>query len=156
MDINRRCDYAFRILRVAHERAGAFVSVAEISEFEDIPYAFARSIQHDLVQAGMLKTVRGARGGLSLDCDPYQVTMYDLLQALGEPVSVSTCSRDPEFCQKKETCAFHAMWMGADNLLQKYFKAITLGDVLDKGERHLVVQEALAATFAGRDLDASA
>ena len=70
MDITRRCDYALRILRVAYERLGSFVSVTEIAELEDIPYAFARSIQHDLVRAGLLRTGRGARGGLALNCDP--------------------------------------------------------------------------------------
>ena len=72
MDITRRCDYALRILEAAYESGDSYVSVADISEQEDIPYAFARSIQHDLVKGGLIKTVRGARGGLALDCDPAQ------------------------------------------------------------------------------------
>ena len=66
MDITRRCDYALRILEAAYESGDSYVSVADISEQEDIPYAFARSIQHDLVKAGFLKTIRGVRGGLTL------------------------------------------------------------------------------------------
>ena len=66
MDITRRCDYALRILEAAYESGDSYVSVADISEQEDIPYAFARSIQHDLVKGGLIKTVRGARGGLAL------------------------------------------------------------------------------------------
>ena len=65
MDITRRCDYACRILRAAYKSGDEYVSVSEIAEKEDIPYAFARSIQHDLVKAGLIRTVRGARGGLS-------------------------------------------------------------------------------------------
>ena len=48
MDITRRCDYACRILRAAYKSGDEYVSVSEIAEKEDIPYAFARSIQHDL------------------------------------------------------------------------------------------------------------
>ena len=73
MDVTRRCDYACRILRAAYKSGEAYVSVSDIAEQEDIPYAFARSIQHDLVKGGLIKTVRGARGGLALNCDPAAV-----------------------------------------------------------------------------------
>ena len=91
MDITRRCDYACRILRAAYRSKDAYVSVSGIAEAEDIPYAFARSIQHDLVKAGLIKTVRGARGGLMLACDPAEITMLDILEALQGPVSISAC-----------------------------------------------------------------
>ena len=72
MDVTRRCDYACRILRAALQETARAVRIRcpEIAEEEDIPYAFARSIQHDLVKGGLIKTVRGAHGGLILNCDP--------------------------------------------------------------------------------------
>ena len=98
MDITRRCDYACRILRAAYKSGDAYVSVSDIAEDEDIPYAFARSIQHDLVKGGLIKTVRGARGGLALNCDPAEVTLLEVLEAIQGPVSVSLCVLDPEYC----------------------------------------------------------
>ena len=101
MDITRRCDYALRILEAAYESGDSYVSVADISEQEDIPYAFARSIQHDLVKGGLIKTVRGARGGLALDCDPAQITLLEVLEAVQGPVSVSLCAVDAEYCKRR-------------------------------------------------------
>ena len=60
MDITRRCDYACRMLRAVSQANGERISVSDISKAEGIPYSFARSIQHDLVKAGFLSTVRGA------------------------------------------------------------------------------------------------
>ena len=60
MELTRRTDYACRNNRAAYESKDEYVSVSEVAEKENIPYAFARSIQHDLVHAGLLKTVRGA------------------------------------------------------------------------------------------------
>ena len=77
MDITRRCDYACRILRSAYECGDSYISIADVAEKEDVPYSFARSIQHDLVKAGFLKTIRGVRGGLTLDCDPHEVTLQE-------------------------------------------------------------------------------
>ena len=82
MDITRRCDYACRILRSAYECGDSYISIADVAEKEDVPYSFARSIQHDLVKAGFLKTIRGVRGGLTLDCDPHEVTLQEVIEAL--------------------------------------------------------------------------
>ena len=54
MDITRRCDYACRILRSAYESGESYISIADVAEKEEVPYSFARSIQHDLVKAGFL------------------------------------------------------------------------------------------------------
>ena len=105
MDVTRRCDYACRILRAAYKSGEAYVSVSDIAEQEDIPYAFARSIQHDLVKGGLIKTVRGARGGLALNCDPAAVTLLEVLEAVQGPVSISLCVMDPAYCDKTEGTA---------------------------------------------------
>ena len=148
MEITRRCDYACRILRAAYRSGDSYVSVADIAEQEDIPYAFARSIQHDLVQGGLIKTVRGANGGLMLNCDPSKVTVLEVLEAIQGPVSVSSCTTDPEYCDKQLECAYNKLWQGADSLLRAYFSSITLKDLIEQGGDHPVVSCALSNPFA--------
>lgn len=143
MDITRRCDYACRILRAAFKSGESYVSVADIAEQEDIPYAFARSIQHDLVKGGLIKTVRGARGGLILNCDPADVTMLQVLEAIQGPVSISLCVVDPTCCDRQEGCAYNKVWQGADRLLNAYFSSITLKDVFELGSQHPTVVKAM-------------
>ncbi len=143
MDITRRCDYACRILRVAYGSRDAYVSVSDIAKAEDIPYSFARSIQHDLVKAGLVKTVRGAHGGLMLDRDPADVTMLDILEALQGSVSIAACVDDPDYCEKHADCAYNKVWRGADRLLGAYFSQITLRDLFEMGEQHPMVAAAM-------------
>ena len=70
MEITRRSDYACRILRAAYQAGESYISVTDVAKQENIPYSFARTIQHDLVKEGLLKTSRGAHGGLTLNCNP--------------------------------------------------------------------------------------
>lgn len=146
MDITRRCDYACRILRAAYKSGETYVSVTEIAEDEDIPYAFARSIQHDLVKVGLIKTVRGARGGLALNCDPAEVTLLEVLEAIQGPVSISLCALDGACCDKQAGCAYNKVWQGANSLLNSYFSSITLKDMFEQGAAHPAVARALAST----------
>lgn len=143
MDITRRCDYACRIIRAAYRGNGAYRSVSEIAAEENIPYAFARSIQHDLVQAGLITTVRGARGGLRLACDPAQTTVLDVLEAVQGSVSVSMCAADPACCEKSPCCEYNKLWRGADSMLSSYFGSITLQDLFESEGKHPSINAAL-------------
>lgn len=129
MDITRRCDYACRILRAVCRNEGRRISVSEIAEVEDIPYSFARSIQHDLVKAGFLATTRGARGGVALARPLGDVTVLEVLEAVEGPLSLSPCSQDARFCERSASCAYRRVWCGADRLLADYFGKITLADL---------------------------
>ncbi|MEG2260282.1 MAG: Rrf2 family transcriptional regulator [Raoultibacter sp.] len=151
MEVSRRCDYACRILRAANKRSEGFVSIAEIAEEESIPYAFARSIQHDLTSAGFIVTARGARGGLALKCDLDQVTMLDVITALQGPASVASCSLDLDSCAQQSTCVFNRVWQGADKILFSYFSSITLGDLFRMGGAHPLVAQAMH--LAPHDMD---
>ncbi len=134
MELNRRSDYACRIIRAAYRSGDAYVSVSEVAEAEEIPYAFARSIQHDLVHAGLLKTVRGAKGGLALACDPSTTTLLDVLEALQGPMCMALCSADPSCCARSGHCEYSRVWRGADELLRSYFGSITLTQLFDHAE----------------------
>lgn len=54
----------------AYRSGDTYISIAEVAEQESIPYSFARSIQHELVKAGLLKTIRGVKGGLAWRVTP--------------------------------------------------------------------------------------
>lgn len=142
MDVTRRCDYACRILLAAYRNGDAYMSVSEIADQEGIPYAFARSIQHDLVKSGLIRTVRGARGGLALECDPADTTLLDVLEAIQGPVSVSACVLDPSSCQRQPGCSYNKVWQGADSLLNCYFGSITLEALFEQGREHPSIEAA--------------
>ena len=140
MEITRRCDYACCIIRAAYKSGESYISIADVAEQEDIPYPFARSIKHEFVKAGFLKTIRGVRGGLTLNCNPHETTLYEVFEALQGPVALAPCSQDDGFCDRSSGCAFNAAWRAADILISDLFGSITLADLFDKGARHPVIK----------------
>lgn len=145
MSITRRCDYACRIIRAAYRNGDSYVSIAEVAEQEHIPYSFARSIQHELVKSGLLRTIRGVHGGLVLDCDPSKVTVYDVLASVsGDSLSVAECTDCDYKCLHKKACSFNAVWRAADALTRRLYSSITLKDLFEQGENHPAIKAALA------------
>ena len=116
-----------------------------MAEAEQIPYSFARSIQHELVKAGLLRTIRGVHGGLVLNCDPSVVTVYDVLTSVsGDAMSVAECTNCGYSCCHKGSCAFNAVWRAADAVLKNLYSSISLKDLFEQGEN----LPALEAEFA--------
>ncbi len=144
MNITRRCDYACRIIRAAYHNGDSYISIAEVAEIEEIPYSFARSIQHELVRGGFLRTIRGVHGGLVLNCDPSQVTVYDVLVAVNGGLSVAECTACDYECSHKNGCAFNAVWSAADALIKNLYSSITLIDLFEQGAQHPAIQAALS------------
>ena len=86
MIITRETDYALRILRALMD--GQLHTVGELARGELLPQPFAYKIIKKLCKAGLVQITRGAAGGCRLSADLSQVTLYDLLLALGEPLSL--------------------------------------------------------------------
>ena len=129
MEISRKTDYAIRMLAELVRSNGSVISVRYAAEKNDVPYSFARSIQHDLVQAGIVSSVRGSRGGMRLAVDPKKTTMLQIVEAIQGPVCVGECNAsmsEEDSCPLKNDCSFTAIWCEAERLLRGFFDAVTL------------------------------
>jgi Rrf2 family protein len=132
VDISRKTDYSLRMLAEL-VRSDGVVSVRAAAEKNGIPYSFARSIQHDLVAAGIIESTRGARGGMRLCVDPHEVTMRQVIEAIQGPVYVATCgTAGPEgaACPFRPECHFNPVWCEAERILTRYFDSISLYEVV--------------------------
>ncbi|MDR3053169.1 MAG: Rrf2 family transcriptional regulator, partial [Coriobacteriales bacterium] len=137
MEISRRTDYSIRLIAALSLNEGRPLSVREAAEAQGVPYAFARSIQHDLVLSGFITSIRGARGGMLLAKDPEVLTLLELIEAVQGPVSVAICTADKDWCTRHRGCQFHNVWEGANRLLRDYLGSVSIRDLLNGQMAHL-------------------
>ena len=133
MSVTRRTDYAIRLIAALAASDGEPLSVRVASEKQDVPYAFARSIQHDLVLSGLVNSHRGAHGGIVLARPADQITPLDIIEAVQGPISYASCTREEGWCPREEHCPFHSLWVGANKLLTAYFSRMTIAQLLELG-----------------------
>lgn len=130
MDISRKTDYALRILSILATSESDLLSVRVAAEQVDVPYSFARSIQHGLAQAGIVESLRGVHGGMRLKADPAAITLCDIVEAVQGPFCINECTAPDADCSRMSTCCFHPLWLGAEALMRDYLSSITLHDVV--------------------------
>ena len=129
MEISKKLDYALRMLaEVAKVSEGEVVSVREVAEANNIPYSFARTIQHEMVRSGLLRTTRGPHGGMMLAVDAKTTTLLDIVEAVDGPLVPS------EFVQKNaELGSFDCIWAEIELLVRSYLGSVTLYQVVVEG-----------------------
>jgi len=135
MEIKRRTDYAIRMLiSIAKHNSQEPLSINQISKDDEVPYQFARSIQHDLVIAGLLKTVRGAHGGSMLARPAAEISLFQIVRALQGPLAFSPCELDPLWCQRFEYCSVHDVWQELDEIIRVRLEAVSVEELVRNAE----------------------
>lgn len=84
MHISARSDYALQaMLAISAAGGGAPVRAAALAGAQDIPFSFLQGILVDLRHAGLLVSRRGVHGGYFLARHPSDISVGDVLRAVG-------------------------------------------------------------------------
>jgi Rrf2 family protein len=115
VDITRKSDYAIRMMTaLAVADTGCPVSVRELAEQQNVPYAFARSVARDLVAAGFVAATRGTAGGLCLARPAADITLLQIVEAIQGRMTIAVCTNEPAWCARSGRCSTHGVWEEAD------------------------------------------
>src|SRR5262245_36729949 len=90
MRISARADYALRAaieLAVAHRDGRRTTTAGAIGRAQNIPVKFLETILGELRAAGLVGTQRGVDGGYWLTRSPEEVTVADVIRAIGGPLA---------------------------------------------------------------------
>jgi len=111
MQITRQADYALRaMLYLARLEPQKRESTSKIAEFQHIPSSFLAKIISQLSIAGLIRTSRGAKGGVELAHRPENISLLDVVEAIDGPITLNECTRDPSICSFGESCPIHEVW----------------------------------------------
>lgn len=127
MPINWRTDYGIRLmLELAKLGDATRATVRQLAEAADVPYDYARTIVRDLVAGGLLVSRRGVGGGVQFARPASDVTVKDVFEVLGEPMSLALCTDAGGVCGRKATCPMHvSVWQELDGIIERHLGSVT-------------------------------
>jgi len=128
--ISRRTDYAVRVLvSLATHQGEGKRSMQETADEMLIPLAFVKRIVADLSRAGLVRSQRGAKGGLELARDADSITLLDVVEACEEPIEISPCIDDPDFCPLSADCPVRKRWARLRAAVKKELRSVSIGQL---------------------------
>ncbi len=130
-----RSDYGVRaMLDLAQQAADGPVPSAEIAARQCIPEAYLDQLLNALRKAGLVKTVRGSRGGHLLARPAAEITMADIVRVLEGTVSPVECLDDSSVCRLVATCSQRDIWRQVQDATQRVLAGTTIADLLERQE----------------------
>ncbi len=93
MFLNNETDYAVRIvscLAKTNER----IDAASIAELTGVTQRFTLKILHRLVQAGIVKSFKGNKGGYVLARPAKDITLLEVVEEIYGPLTLNRCHHD--------------------------------------------------------------
>jgi Rrf2 family protein len=85
MKLTKRGHYSVKaLLDLSFQPAGRLASVTAIAQRQDLPAPYLEKLLIDLRRAGLVVSVRGAQGGYRLARSPVEISLGQILEAVGE------------------------------------------------------------------------
>lgn len=133
MKISAKGEYGVRAMTIlALEFKAGPVPLREIAQREEIPYQFLEQIFIPLRQAGLINSVRGAKGGYTLAKPPVEIKVGDIIRALEGPIAPVDCvADDNEVCSRSTACLTRGIWERLRDSMAEVLDDISLADVIE-------------------------
>ena len=132
--------YAAKALTHLAKSRDASILVREIAEAADIPAAYLAKIVNTLSRKGFVVTQRGVGGGVGLARNPAEVTLFELCEALDDPIVETRCLLEQTECTDERACPAHTFWVAQLDKEVEFLRRTTIQDMasfeLDREQRN--------------------
>ncbi len=119
---------------LAAQGEGVRSSLVDISERQGISIAFLEQLFNKLRRAGLVESVRGAKGGYILVERPEALTLDRIISAVNEDIKAHGCTpEDRVGCTGRiDRCLTHNLWGALEVHIETFLASVTVKDVLEE------------------------
>ena len=130
MMVSTKGRYALRIMAdLAENQEGGPVSLKDIAERENIGIKYLEIIVSSLNKNGLLKSVRGKKGGFMLSREQKEYSLAKILNAAEGSLAPGACVSDGD-CENAPSCKTYVLWKELDDVIEDFLSSKTLADIL--------------------------
>ncbi|MCP4524056.1 MAG: Rrf2 family transcriptional regulator [Candidatus Gracilibacteria bacterium] len=123
LKLSKKGSYAVKAMIYIAQSEKELLHVSDIAEAEEISISLLRRIISDLEKSGLIKTVKGRYGGVQVGTPIHKVSIYHILDAVGEELGITECTKGVN-CDKNSFCSttdvFNSLQTGFNSLLKMY------------------------------------
>jgi len=136
MKLSTRGQYGTRaLLELALHWGEGPILLKDIAQRQRISLSYLEHLITPLVAGGIVRSVRGAKGGVSLAKPPGQVKLSEVVQLLEGSIVPVECVNNPGICIRSEVCATRDVWDELGKAMSGVLQSITLQDLVERQRR---------------------
>lgn len=117
------------VLDLAFHQGKGPVSLAAISERQDISLSYLEQLFAKLRRNSIVNSTRGPGGGYTLQRNAEEISVSDIILAVDESVKMAGCG-DASSCDGDYQCLTHDLWQELSNEIKGFLDGISLAEVM--------------------------
>ena len=142
MRLSNLADYAVITMSQAATHCGdGRVSAAELANETGLPVPTVQRLVSKLTAAGLMRSVRGAKGGLQLGRPAAAITVADIVEAVEGPIALTACIDHDGECDFEAGCTMKPHWPIINAKLRGALAEISLADLRAAPAQKIAMKE---------------
>ncbi len=140
MRVSTKGRYGLRaMLDLAMYRRRNPIPLKRVAARQEISMDYLEQLLRKLKKAGLVRSVRGPKGGFALARDPRDITVLEILEALGENLAPAHCAEwdnaEDVDCQRAPSCVARVMWKELWEHQKSFLRGRTLEDLCSEARK---------------------
>jgi len=107
----------------------------DIAQRQQISLRYLEHLIAPLIAGGMVRSTRGAKGGISLARHPKDIRLSEVIQLLEGSVAPVECINNPGVCDRSGACATRDIWGEMKQAIDEVLESTTLQDLVERQKR---------------------
>jgi FeS assembly SUF system regulator len=124
--ISKLTDYATVILAALSASPEALHSASGLAERTGIAAPTVSKLLKELQRAGIVRSVRGARGGYQLARSAQEISAAEIIDAVEGPVALTECASDGGHCGIEASCSVGHSWQQVSLAIRRSLQDVRL------------------------------
>jgi len=118
------------------------VTLAGISERQEISLSYLEQLFSRLRRSGLVKSVRGPGGGYRIAKNLDEISVSEIITAVDELIDATQCGGN-EDCHGDRRCMTHELWSSLNAKILEYLSGVSLADLVasQREGKKIVIQE---------------
>jgi Rrf2 family cysteine metabolism transcriptional repressor len=108
------------------------VLMSDIAEYQGFSRKYLHALLTALKDAGLVRSVRGAKGGYLIAREPETIRVGEVFKALEGIAAVVDCLDNGDKCPRSDDCAARGMWRELNDAIVDVLDRTTLADLVHK------------------------
>jgi len=144
MKLSTRTRYGTRaLLDLALHQDESPVSLKDIAERQQFSLQYLEHLITPLIAAGIVRSIRGPKGGVALAKPPNQITLSQIMKLLEGSTTLVECVDNPKLCSRSDSCATRDIWDEMNKAMNGVMESTTLQDLVERQKNKKPLKEAM-------------
>jgi len=140
MKLSTRTRYGIRaILELAENYGNGPLQLRVIARDQGVSVKYLEQLIAMLKAAGIVRSVRGSKGGYILAKTPGQIKVSECFQCLEGSLITTECVEDESFCERTNDCIARQVWTEVQEAVMGVLQSMTLQDLVDRANNNKAI-----------------